>query len=128
MLFSNIKLIEVNDWDELVEKTYQRPYSFQQQDDCKEKQLIRFTVPYDYNEESEMNDDIPETLDSEEMGVKFATWLARDPNTPLKNQKSSWELRTFWERNFYPCFGSVVDDLHKKGLIDAGEYYLNIDW
>lgn len=128
MLFSNVKLIEVYDWDELVEKTYQRPYSFQQQDDCKERQLIRFTVPYDYDEESEMNDDIPETLDSEEMGVKFATWLARDPNTPIKNQKSSWELRTFWERNFYPSFGTVVDDLHKKGLIDAGEYYLNIDW
>jgi len=26
----NINMIDVSDWDDLVEKTYERPYSFQQ--------------------------------------------------------------------------------------------------
>jgi hypothetical protein len=31
----SINIIEVQDWDALVEETYGKPYSFQQQDDCK---------------------------------------------------------------------------------------------
>lgn len=31
----SVKIIEVNDFDNLVSKTYGRTYSFQQQDGCK---------------------------------------------------------------------------------------------
>jgi hypothetical protein len=34
-----------------------------------------------------MNDDIPEEINGVELGVKFATWLARDPATHSKLQK-----------------------------------------
>ena len=34
------KVVEVRDWDNLVEKTYGKPYCFQQQDGCKERGSI----------------------------------------------------------------------------------------
>ena len=40
-----VNMIELQDWDDLVEKTYGRPYSFQQQDDCKERGTHELTVP-----------------------------------------------------------------------------------
>lgn len=57
-IFRNEKVIDVSDWDCLVVDTYKRPYSFQQQDGCKERQRVRITIPdhpYDYE-----NDAIPE--------------------------------------------------------------------
>lgn len=39
------KVIDVSDWDDLVQETYDRPYSFQQQDGCKERQRVRIIVP-----------------------------------------------------------------------------------
>ena len=40
MNIKTIKQIDVSDWDALVTKTYCRPYSFQQQDGCKERQSV----------------------------------------------------------------------------------------
>lgn len=40
MNIKTIKQIDVSDWDALVTKTYGRPYSFQQQDGCKERQSV----------------------------------------------------------------------------------------
>jgi hypothetical protein len=34
----------------------------------------------------------------------------------------------FWERNFYPDTYTVANDLYDKGLIEAGDYIINIDW
>jgi hypothetical protein len=34
----------------------------------------------------------------------------------------------FWDRNFYPNVQMVANDLHKKGLLEAGEYSIRIDW
>ena len=76
-----------------------------------------------------MNESIPEEANNYEiMGVKFETWLKRDPKQPLKNQQYDWELGMFWERNFYPDIDTLANDLHKKGLLEAGEYAINIDW
>ncbi len=73
-----------------------------------------------------MNDDIPRSLNTSKMGVKFSTWLNADPNELLENSKSS--TRLFWCRNFYPDLQTVLDDLHAKGLIDAGNYIIEVDW
>ena len=97
-----------------------------------------------------MNDEIPEVINGDEMGVKFDVWLKRDPNAPLnptkeelkncnyywgksekderewKNDKS--HIRLFWERNFYPNVQTVANDLYEKGLIEAGNYSIKIDW
>jgi hypothetical protein len=120
------QIIDVQDWDELVEKTYGRPYSFQQQDDCKQRGTEYITVP-GYQEDYE-NDTIPEVINGEVMGVSFAAWLARDPKAWNGQGKMSYTLELFWHRNFYPHVSMVANDLHAKGLIPAGEYGIKIDW
>ena len=123
---SDIKMIEVSDWDRLVQETYNRPYSFQQQDDCKERGIFKFTVPttgYDYD-----NDTIPEEINGEEMGVSFKAWLARDPNEWNGDPKDANYIDMFWERNFYPSLHVLANDLYDKGLLPAGKYAINIDW
>ena len=123
------KVTDVSDWDDLVKETYDRPYSFQQQDGCKERQRVHITIPdepYDFE-----NDSITEEVNHEDMGVSFKAWLARDPKQPL-NSPDEWDrkngLSLWWERNFYPDFQMVANDLYEKGLVEAGEYVIDIDW
>ena len=142
------RTVDVSDWDRLVEETYGKPYSFQQQDGCKDRGTFSLEVPSKYTEDEEMNDSIPEVINNEsEMGVKFAVWLARDPNAPLNPSKEELEacnyyygedektwkedkshIRMFWERNFYPDVNTLANDLYEKGLIEEGEYLIDIDW
>lgn len=133
MLIQNCKVIACQDLDELVEKTYERPYNFQQQDDCQGRGVVKITIPcdkpYDYG-----NDCVEEVVNSNQMGVSFKAWLARDPAQPLRDPSDpdercdKWEIRLWWERNFYPSLDMVVNDLHAKGLIPAGGYVIVIDW
>jgi hypothetical protein len=129
--YRNEKVIAVCDWDELVEKTYGRPYNFQQQDGCKERQRVYLTIP---DEEAEgydfPNDTVPETVNHEERGVSFKAWLERDPKQKLNAEKrdSPSALTLWWDRNFYPVVEMVGNDLHAKGLIEAGKYVIDIDW
>lgn len=122
------QVIDVSDWDALVVKTYGRPYSFQQQDGCKERQRVYLTVPAAADDFE--NDTVPEEVNHEEMGVSFAAWLARDPKQRLSNpeDRQSWSLGLWWDRNFYPDVQMVANDLHARGLLDAGEYTIDIDW
>lgn len=122
------QVIDVSDWDRLVSSTYGRPYSFQQQDGCKERQRYYLTVPC-AGEDFE-NNTVPEEVNHEEMGVSFAAWLARDPKQKLSNpeDRQSWSLGLWWDRNFYPDIQMVANDLHERGLLDAGEYTIDIDW
>lgn len=120
------KVIEVSDWDKVVKDTYGRPYSFQQQDGCKDRGTFEFTVPnraYDFR-----NDTVPEEVNCDEMGVSFSAWLKRDPKLPLVDNDSDFSLKLWWERNFYPEFQMVANDLHSRGLLEAGDYTINIDW
>ena len=73
----NKKMISVSDWDDLVVKTYGRPYSFQQQDGCQARGTFHLSVP-DSDEDYE-NDTVPEEVNGDEMGVSFAAWLAARP-------------------------------------------------
>ncbi len=130
--YRNEKVIDVSDLDDLVVETYGRPYRFQQQDGCKERQRVRVTVPdHDYDYE---NDTIPEVVNGEEMGVSFKAWLERDPKQLLNEiRDKSWDdglhsLQLFWERSFYPDVQMVLNDLYSKGLIEAGNYSIDLDW
>lgn len=123
------QVIDVGDWDQLVIDTYGKPYSFQQQDGCKERQRVKITIPdeaYDYE-----NDTIPEVINGDEMGVSFKAWLERDHKQPL-DSPDEWDrkngLSMWWERNFYPTVEMIANDLHAKGLIEAGTYTIDIDW
>lgn len=128
MLYKNKKMVEVSDWDRLVEDTYKRPYNFQQQNGCKERGIFNLTVPSKYTRDNEMNDSIKEVVNGDEMGVKFDVWLKRDPKQPIPGRSTDWELSLFWERNFYPDIETVANDLYKRGLLEEGEYVINIDW
>ena len=123
-----VKMIKCSDWDNFVREVYGRPYCYQQQDGCKSRGVVLFSVPASYPEDDEMNDSIPEVVNGEEMGVKFKVWLERDPKQPLKTEPSTLSRGLWWERNFYPDFDTVVNDLHEKGLLPEGSYYINIDW
>lgn len=137
MKIKNVKLIECSDWDDLVKNTYGRHYVFQQQDDCRDRGTYNLTVPEEYDD-SDMNDSVPEIINHPQMGVKFDVWLARDPKQPLARDPEDeddkdtnsydWALPMWWERNFYPNIQAVANDLHAKGLLEAGEYVINIDW
>lgn len=120
------KVIDVSEWDKMVQETYGRPYSFQQQNGCQSRGTFRFSVP-DHAEDFE-NDTVPEEVNHEEMGVSFAAWLKRDPKAPLPNREDNWAVGLWWSRNFYPNIQMVANDLHAKGLLEAGSYCIDIDW
>ena len=125
--FKTKNVIEMGDWDRLVEETYGRTYRFQQQDDCKPRGTHDLTVPDPWADDYE-NDTVPEVINGKEMGVSFKAWLARDPKEWNGKPGDEMYLDLFWERNFYPDVGTVANDLHEKGLLPAGEYIINIDW
>jgi len=120
------KVINVWDWDALVKETYGKKYCFQQQDDCRERGHFRFTVPSDEVYDEFMPETIPEVVNGKTMGVRFQTWLDRDPEYNVF--KETYENNLFWDRNFYPDFQTLANDLHSKGLIEAGDYTIDIDW
>jgi hypothetical protein len=127
--YKNVKLIEVNDWDEFITKIYNRPYSLQQQDDGKPRGIIILTIPPDYLDDDDMNDSISEIVNGDEMGVKFRTWLARDPKQGFNgNITNITDLILFWHRNFYPDLYTIANDLWRMKKIEVGQYYINIDW
>ncbi len=126
--YKTTKVIEVQDWDKLVVDTYKRPYKFQQQDGCQSRGTVHINIPDDNEEEEEQNDSIPEKINGDEMCVKFDVWLERDPKAPVNGRSDEWEIAIFWHRNFYPYIQTVANDLHAKGLIEAGEYTIDINW
>lgn len=128
-----ITLIEVEDWDYLVNQVYGKPYRFQQQYGCQSKELYTFSVP-DIDGEDFEETEIPFDIDGEEMGVSFETWLNTSPESTVKHFTDfnsglvEYYNRMFWERNFYPSISMIINDLHSKGFLEEGEYSINIDW
>ena len=120
-----INTIRVNDFDDLVTSIYNRDYVFQQQDGCKDKELVAISVPAD--PEDYENDSVPEIVNHEDMGVSFSAWLARDPEQLLPGD-NKWSTKLWWNRNFYPHVSMIINDLHSKGLLPAGDYFIDIDW
>lgn len=120
------QVIDVSEWNALVERAYGRPYNFQQQDGCKGRGGFRLTIPAEA--EDHEGACVPEIVNHDEMGVSFAAWLARPPKMPLADSIADYSLDLWWMRNFYPDVQMVANDLHAKGLVQAGEYTIDIDW
>ena len=112
-----------------LKKTYGKPYSFQQQDGCKDRGIETLEVP-SYPEDYE-NDSIIEKVNGPEEGVSFKSWLERDPKTHMKDEpkddNNDWEIEMFWDRNFYPHVSMIINDLYEKGLLEKGEFTIDID-
>jgi len=124
------KVIEVSDWDNFVREVYGRPYNLQQQDGFKGQGSIRLSVPVDIYDICDFdNDAVPEEVNGDKIGVSFKSWLERDPNQKLTNKDDQeyYCLELWWNRNFYPDFYTLANDLHKKGLLPEGEYLIRID-
>lgn len=124
--YKTIKLIDINVFNKLVIETYGKPYNFQQQEGCKSRGLEYVSVPDDPKDYE--NDTIPEIVNHPETGVSFKAWLERDPNQLLSGNSSIFSLNLWWTRNFYPDVSMILNDLHSKGLIEAGDYAIDIDW
>lgn len=122
-----VNLFSSKEFDTLVVETYGKPYKFQQQDGCKDRGVEEFTVPveepYDYDDQDDVGGG--GTLFSE-YGVPFQTWLARDVTDLFSGNNTTNEL--IWHREFYPSVEMVLNDLHEKGILEAGEYVISIDW
>ena len=63
------QVIEVQEFDALVKKTYGRPYNFQQQDGCQSRGTVGITVPAEASDYQ--RDSVPEEVNHETMGVSF---------------------------------------------------------
>jgi hypothetical protein len=98
------------------------------QDDEKEEN-VKMVEKIDEPEDFE-NTEIPFKINGSEMGVSFETWLKTSPEDTAKqfNRDHKWENRLFLDRNFYPHVDMIINDLYSKGLIEAGEYDIKIDW
>lgn len=120
------QVIDCYDFSQLVTSTYGRPYCFQQQDGCKDRGRVYVEVPSE-GEDYE-NHTVVEKVNGPEFGVSFEAWLERDPKQPLSTDQNSYSLELWWKRNFYPNVDMVLNDLHERGLIDEGQYSINIDW
>lgn len=127
--FQNKRVISTSDWDSFIQKTYNRPYCFQQQENCRERGtydlIVPYAEPYDYE-----NDEVPEEVNSEDgMGVSFKSWLSRDPKQKLPDpdEQEDYCLKLWWHRNFYPSIEMLVNDLYGKGLLDSGDYTIDIN-
>jgi hypothetical protein len=149
MKIRTVKQIDAQDWDELVRTTYNKIYDYQQQDGCKNRGVEYINTDENFLEDYE-NDTIPEVINGNDMGVSFKAWLNRDPESPLNptdeelkdsfyyygktdEEKEQWKknksrINLFWSRNFYPHVSMIANDLCKRGLLEPGEYQINIDW
>lgn len=124
--YTNTRTVSNSDWDTLIIATYDKPYRFQQQEGCRNRGTYYICVPEQYPDDYE-EDTIPHTVNGEEMGVSLKAWLAADPKTLTKFQHEH-ETKLFWERNFYPDISMLANDLYAKGLVEAGDYNININW
>ena len=121
-----VNMMDVQELDNLVKKTYGKIYSFQQQDGCKSRGVEHFTVPT--TEEDYENDTVPEVVNHEKMGVSFKAWLKRSIKKRIPSDNKCNFTVLWWTRNFYPHISMILNDLYKKGLIPKGRLSIDIDW
>lgn len=122
--------IPLQDWNAFIKEIYGKPYSFQQQEGCRDKGIYTIYIPETLPKENEDYgyDYDPSTPEKELCGVPLTVWLSRDPKQPLEGQKYDFELEIWWFRQFYPYIEELEEDLARKGLLDPGEYTIIIDW
>ena len=128
-MIKTIQAIMCDDFDDLVVETYGRPYCYQQQDGCRDRGTYCLDVPTEPCDRQA--DSIPEVVNGDTIGVSFSAWLARDPKAPIGDDADAgddYRIELFWHRSFYPDVSMVVNDLHARGLLPAGEYIMTIDW
>jgi hypothetical protein len=125
--FETTRYVRVDDFNRLVVETYGRPYILEQRDGCEPKFLFFAIIPSDGDEFDYPNESIPEKIDCEEEGVSFEAWLKRDPKQWKGPRREKKFLKKFWEEKFFPDAQMLFNDLNAKGLIESGNYIIDLD-
>lgn len=121
----NVKLVDVQDWNNLVINTYKKPYDLQQQYTRKNISFFQIEIPISISNEDILPTEIKE--DGSEFGVQFQSWLKRDPSQPVNNDSIQWHINIWWEQNFYPSIYTLANDLFKKGLLEEATYLIEMN-
>jgi hypothetical protein len=124
--YTLIKQIDDSNLTKVVQKEYGKPYCFQQQDGCQPRGT-RHMSGSGFTYDCEEFNSITEAIKEDAYGVSFEDWLAADPNDPIFGEEV-WEREMTFQRNVYPRLEYLINDIHAKGLIEAGEYQILIDW
>jgi hypothetical protein len=126
MKVSKKLFIDVDDWNDFVESVYGRPYSFEKQEGGRERGVYLFSVPTYFKD---YKDDSVEDRHCS-WGVSFEAWKNADPSSnPLDVEcVYDWRIKLAWKRSFYPDVTMVINDLYSRGLLDEGDYVINLDW
>lgn len=125
--FEPVCKLDVREWDELVQKHYGKPYDFQQQDGCKERQIVELEVPDPNAEDFDFQEELTSTALAGIEGVSFDQWENTDSSETF-GEANPWYVEILWDRNFYPHVSMIVNDLHSKGILPEGKYMIDIDW
>lgn len=108
------KIIDEDEFSQLVRDTYQRPYQLQQHGfDSGEPMRIGTYLEID----------VPGTDTWLPGEHSLEEWLEREVENP--GDKIA-EIE--WEREFTPDLQQLVNDLHAQGLLEAGEYLIKVEW
>ena len=104
-----VTLIWEKAFSSFVSQVYGRPYQLGRQSGGLPKDTtVEFTVP---------------AQEFGWSGPSVAEWLAAPPPDDSDCQET---LR--WEREFHPELEAIVNDLHARELLPAGEYLLEVWW
>lgn len=123
-----VQTIDLHNWNRFIIETYNRHYDFQQQNGCMNPGVEYFSIPSYCETEDDYPTEIPFEVNGYDMGVNFETWSTVDVEEINSKFESKHDAELFWERNYYPSFYVLLNDLYKKGLIEEGDYQININW
>lgn len=123
LITKTVKLIHVSEWNRYVRETYNRPYDLSEQEG-RDRGIIEFVVPLPSAEDYSRT-----SLAKDEEGVSFATWLNRNTKEPFEpNEDDPYYIVRYFNCRFYPSLEMVIYDLYIIGLLEPGNYVINIDW
>lgn len=113
----DVRLIEEREFSALVTRVYGRPYRLQQNMMLGQDTIYPLTVPE------------PEPVD-ESHEPSFAEWASQDPDLDADGHpwRHAWEKEIWWEREFYPPFSALVNDLYERGHLPMGTFMLHVWW
>lgn len=119
-----IEVVPCEEFDELVRKTYNRPYCIQQQNNTALETIVKININNAQDYPSVKIEGHPDVWDID--GVSFADWINRDPKEKLNDMMDDWEIDLWWQRHFYPELNTIAKDLYQKGLLDKKTYKILI--
>ena len=113
MNIKEVKLIWEHELNELITATYGRPYNYGRWQEMGQDTMTQVTVPEEADEPWEGG---PPSLEE---------WLAGEPPATLTD---AWRIEQWWQTEYCPELQVVVNDLHARGLMPAGDYVMHVWW